>query len=182
MGNISGNGRPDIQLGRYYRKKAESPQWIWDACYSAIATANQALEAIENMGSPAELNPQRRSVDVQSIWTFYSVNLFAKSYGASSANDLGLVYMTAPETQVKPEYKRESVKAVYDKINADIEEALPLIDDALYQVPQYHFNKRASLAFATRFNLYYRKYDKTIECYAIIRIRCKNFFCVTGKH
>ena len=51
----------------------------------------------------------------------------------------------------------------YKRINKDIEEGLPLIDDAAYEVPKYHFNKKAAYAFACRFNLYYRNYDKVIE-------------------
>ena len=45
-------------------------------------------------------------------------------------------------------------------INIDIEEGLPLINNDIYDVPSYHFNQRASYAFAARFNLFYEKWEK----------------------
>ena len=30
----------------------ESPKALWDACYGAIASANQALAAIDDLGGP----------------------------------------------------------------------------------------------------------------------------------
>jgi hypothetical protein len=52
---------------------------------------------------------------------------------------------------------------LYAKINADIEEGLPLVNDNIYTVPKYHFNKKAAHAFAARFNLFYHNYDKVIQ-------------------
>ena len=49
-------------------------------------------------------------------------------------------------------------------IAKDVEEGLPLINDAIYSVPKYHFNKRAANAFAARFYLYYQKWDEAIAC------------------
>jgi tetratricopeptide (TPR) repeat protein len=144
----------------------ESPQEVWRTYYLAIATANQALDAIEKMGNPERLNPQRgEALMIRAFHHFYLVNVFAKHYStANGETDLGIVYMEKPETTVKPEYKRESVAAVYRKIERDIEEALPLIDDNIYEVPKYHLNRSAAYAFATRFYLFYRKYDKAIQC------------------
>jgi hypothetical protein len=146
-------------------KSWESPQWVWDSYYGAIATANEVLNAIENMGYPDELNPHRgEALLCRAYAHFVLVNLFAKHYSEkTSKNDLGIVYMTKPETKVKPEYHRQSVAEIYRLINEDLEEGLPLINNSFYKVPQYHFNKRAALAFAARFNLYYGNYDKTIK-------------------
>ena len=55
------------------------------------------------------------------------------------------------------------MKELYGKINDDIEEGLPLINDEIYSVPKYHFNKKAAHAFAARFNLYYHNYDNVIK-------------------
>ena len=57
----------------------------------------------------------------------------------------------------------QSTEEVYEKIDRDIEEALPLVSDANYAVPKYHFNRSAAYAFATRFNLYYLKWEKVVE-------------------
>ena len=76
---------------------------------------------------------------------------------------MGIPYSETPETQVSPQYERGNMKELYEKINADIEEGLPLINDDIYSVPKYHFNRKAAHAFAARFNLYYHNYDKVIQ-------------------
>ena len=143
----------------------ESPKGIWESYYAAIATANTALEAIEKQGNPARLNGQRGEALISRAYNhFCLVNVFSKHYSiANGETDLGIPYVREVETTVKPHYDRESVAAVYRKMEEDIEEALPLIRDDIYTAPKYHFNRRAAYAFAARFNLYYRKYDKVIE-------------------
>ncbi len=143
----------------------DSPEALWEDCYLAIATCNQALKAIEKMGNPASLNPQKgEALLCRAYAHFILVNVFCQHYSeTNSAKDLGVFYATEPETTVLPSYERLSVAETYKRINKDIEEGLPLIDDAAYEVPKYHFNKKAAYAFACRFNLYYRNYDKVIE-------------------
>lgn len=143
----------------------DTPFFIWDACYKAIAAANQAIKAIEEMGSPEELNPQMgEALMCRAYNHFLLVNLFCMHYTESHGEtDLGIPYMEKPETSVSPKYDRSNVAAVYEKINADIEKGLPLINDDIYSVPSYHFNRKAAYAFAARFNLFYLKYDKVIE-------------------
>ena len=64
---------------------------------------------------------------------------------------------------------RGTVAEVYAKIEKDIEEGLPLINDVIYSVPKYHFNKRAANAFAARFYLYYQKWDEAVK-YATVAL------------
>ena len=143
----------------------ESTKRVWETYYYAIATANQALEAIEKMGSPESLNGQKgEALITRAYHHFMLVNVFCKQYSEqTSATDLGIPYMEKSETTVAPHYERGTVKEVYEKIQKDIEEGLPLIDDNIYKVPKYHFNKKAAYAFAARFYLYIRDYDKAIE-------------------
>ena len=143
----------------------DAPKSFWDACYGAIAAANQALQAIEDMGNPAKLQAQRgEALLCRAYGHFQLANVFCLAYNPETADtDLGIPYSMAPETQVKPNYTRGSLKELYQKINDDIEEGLPLINDEIYSVPKYHFNKKAAYAFAARFNLYYHNYDKVIE-------------------
>ncbi|MDR1273676.1 MAG: RagB/SusD family nutrient uptake outer membrane protein [Odoribacteraceae bacterium] len=143
----------------------DSPKSVWDGCYGAIAVANYILQAIEEKGNPARLNPQRgEALLIRAYHHFRLVNVFGLHYSKSHGEkDLGIPYMTEPETSVAPVYEREPVAEVYRKIEQDLEEGLPLIDDNLYTVPKYHFNLQAAHAFATRFYLYYGKYDKVVE-------------------
>jgi tetratricopeptide (TPR) repeat protein len=143
----------------------DSPQELWDACYKAIATANQALEAIEESDDQENLSAQKgEALLCRAFGHFVLVNIFSKAYReTASYTDLGIPYIEKPETTVFPQYDRSTVANVYQKIEADIEAALPLVNDNIYEVPKYHFNKKAAYAFAARFNLYYRKYDRVIE-------------------
>jgi tetratricopeptide (TPR) repeat protein len=143
----------------------DSPKAVWDGCYGAIAVANHALQVIEEAGNPARLNPQRgEALLIRAYHHFRLVNLFGLHYSKSSGEtDPGVPYATEPETTVAPHYERLSVAEVYRKIGQDLEEGLPLIDDNLYTMPKYHFNRKAAHAFAARFYLYYGQYDKVIE-------------------
>ena len=142
----------------------DSPQNYWRSCYTAIAAANQALESIKILGDKPSLNPQKGEALVARAYAhFMLVNLFAKFYdGTTATSDLGIPYVTEPEKVVIKQYSRGTVKSVYDSIEKDLLEGLPLISDQSYKVPAYHFNINAANAFASRFYLYKRDYDKVI--------------------
>jgi hypothetical protein len=138
----------------------------WEHAYSAIAVANVVLDAIAKAGNPKSMDPQRgEALMIRAYNHFVLVNLFAPHYKEGEAESaVGIPFVEHPETEVNPQYVRESVAEVYRKIDRDIETALPLIDDALYgQYAKYHFNRQAAYALAARFNLYYGQYDKVIE-------------------
>ncbi len=145
----------------------DSPKYIWNGHYSAIAACNQALKAI------AELEAKGINVDAEkgeallsrAYHHFLLACVFCQAYKgeALSQNDLGLVYMTEPETTVKPTYKRENLAQTYQKIEADLVEGLRLVSDEYYTVPKYHFNVKAAHAFAVRFYLYKRDWEKVIQ-------------------
>jgi hypothetical protein len=95
---------------------------------------------------------------------FVLANVFCQHYSSEHADtDMGIPYMEHPETELAPQYERPSLASNYEKIAADLEAGLPLIEDKTYDVPKYHFNKNAANAFAARFYLYYRQWDKVIE-------------------
>ena len=143
----------------------DSPQFYWSACYSAIAASNKALEAINKLGGGASLNPQKGEALVTRAYAhFMLVCLFSKFYDATTATtDLGIPYVTEPEKVVIKQYDRSTVKVTYEKIQKDLLEGLPLISDQVYKVPAYHFNTNAANAFASRFFLFQKDYDKVIE-------------------
>lgn len=149
----------------------ESPKRIWEACYGAISNANQALQAIEEMGNPASLNSARGEALIARAYNhFLLTNIFCQHYSKThSESDLGVPYMEKSETELDPKYERGTVAEDYEKMAKDIEEGLPLINDALYTVPRYHFNSRAAYTFASRFYLFYQDWDKAIQ-YATMAI------------
>jgi hypothetical protein len=81
-----------------------------------------------------------------------------------SASDPGIPYVTEVGKSVfVTNSNRLSVTEVYNKIEADLLAGLPLLNDAAYGVPKYHFNVAAANAFAARFYLFKRNYPKVIE-------------------
>lgn len=148
----------------------DSPNAYWSACYKAIAVSNHALEAINNMGNTEELSAQRGEALVCRAFGHFMLSyIFCLPWTESNQNTaLGIPYTTTPETTVSPKYERGTIGETYAKIEADLEEGLPLIDDNNYTVPKYHFNRKAAYAFAARFYLYYGKYDKAIECANVV--------------
>lgn len=144
----------------------EVPKDVWEACYQAIASANASLQAIEEMGNPESLKPQRgEALAVRAYNHFILVNLFAQHYTkANASTDLGVTYMTKPEVELDPKYQRNTVQEVYDYIVADLDEALPLIDDSSFgSTPKYHMNSRAANALRARVALYMQDWEKAVS-------------------
>lgn len=138
---------------------------VWGGGYLAIAASNEALQAISKADNPSSLDTQKGEALITRAYNHFSLaNVFCMHYKKGST-DMGIPYMTIPETTVNPKYDRETIEETYKKINTDIETALPLIDDAAFKDKpiKYHFNKKAAYAFAARFNLFYENYDNVIE-------------------
>jgi hypothetical protein len=68
-----------------------------------------------------------------------------------------------PERNFVKQYTRGTVASVYDMIEKDLLEGLPFLNDKSYSVPKYHFTKAAAYAFASRFYLYKKDYDKVVQ-------------------
>lgn len=142
----------------------DGSEGLWSESYYVAAMANHVLEAVKDLGDTKELAKYKAEALLCRAYAHFTLaNIFCMPYGANSDTDLGLPYATQPETEVSPHYERGTISELYEKINADIEAALPYIDDRAADAPAYHFNKKAAYAFATRFNLYYQKWDKAIE-------------------
>lgn len=148
----------------------DSPEFYWQACYSAIAAANHALATINEAENPSQYNAQKGEALLARAYShFMLVNLFAKPYNEETAStDPGIPYVTEPETVALKTYERRTVEFVYDMIERDIRNGIPLINDEIYDVPSYHFTKAAAHAFATRFYLFRGEFDKVIEHAAFV--------------
>jgi starch-binding outer membrane protein, SusD/RagB family len=142
----------------------DSPEYYWFACYKAIAACNQALETISEQTNSNAYQAQRAEALVARAYGhFMLVNIFSKFYDpATAASDPGIPYVTVPEKNFIKQYSRGTVASVYDMIEKDLLAGLPYIDDNAYSVPKYHFNRAAANAFAARFYLYKKDYDKVL--------------------
>ena len=146
----------------------DSPEQVWMLYYGGIYKANEALAAIENQGGPKNdilRNSKGEALLLRAYNHFVLANEFCRPYnGKTSTKDAGLYYATgiADFSAAAEQSVRGTVADVYAKIAEDIEAGIPLINDT-YEVPKYHFNKQAAYAFATRFYLYYEKWEKAKE-------------------
>ena len=158
----------------YSTGEQDTPYQTWEANYQGIAVANHAIAAMKEMSEDPAHDPQYSASwgeahILRAYLHFVLVNVFAEAYKdeAQSSQDWGIPYTTEPETVVNVDYSdpvyRKSVAEVYKLIEQDILEGIDLIDDSKYKVPAYHFNKNAAHAFAARFYLFWRKYDKCLE-------------------
>lgn len=143
----------------------DSPENYWNACYEAIAAANQALEACNNAADPEKYRAQKGEALLARAYAhFMLVVFFSKPYDpASAGTNPGIPYVTEPETVVLKKYERKTVAYVYEMVEKDILEGLPLLSDEAYTVPRYHFNKAAANAFASRFYLHKQDYALTVQ-------------------
>lgn len=145
----------------------DTPDGYWGETYLAIATANQALDAIEEYkakGGRENLNPHRgEALLCRAYAHFMLVNLWGEQYDPSKPDELGVPYVVKPEKTLIVDYKRSTVSEVYRLIEQDLTEGLSLITDNYYKVPKFHFNRAAANAFAARFYLYKGEFSKAIE-------------------
>lgn len=144
----------------------ESPDNLWSYAWDAINTANLALETLD----AAPEDSRKRAVRAEALLLrayhhFALVNLFAQAYDPATAErEQGIPYLKASQKVLLAESPRQSVAAVYSQIIADLEEALPLIEDHVYgSSAKYHFTQAAAHAFAARVYLYHRDWAKVVE-------------------
>lgn len=146
----------------------DSPEMVWMLYYEGVYKANEALAAIDDQGGPNNdilRNSKGEALLIRAYDHFILANEFCRPYnGKTSTKDAGLYYATgiADFSAAAEQSNRGTVADVYEKIAADIEAGIPLLNDT-YEVPKYHFNKQAAYAFATRFYLYYEKWEKAKE-------------------
>jgi hypothetical protein len=145
----------------------DTPEFYWTATYDAIAHSNEVLAVVDQL--PGE-EAQRRAVKGEALLTrayghFMLVNLFAKHYDQNTASsDLGIPYVTEPETEFIKTYRRATVQQVYDRVEEDMLAGLELVDGSFYaNSGKYHFTREAALAFASRFYLFKRDFEACIR-------------------
>lgn len=161
-------------INNYSINSDDTPYQVWESYYAGISVCNHAIAAMKEMSdNPAgDINLAHSWGEahvLRAYLHFVLLNVFAEAYknDAMSAADRGIPYVTEPETVVQVDYSTSqylhSVKETYDLIEKDLLEGIDLIDDSKYKVAAYHFNRNAANAFAARFYLYKRDYEKVLH-------------------
>lgn len=148
----------------FFEDDEDTPTNYWNEAYEAIAQANQALASLDIL-EVTDVNQRGEALLCRAYAHFMLVNIFAKAYNpATAATDLGVTYITTPETTLLPQYSRNTIQEVYDNIEADLVEGLRYLGgDLNYEEPKFHFTLRAANAFASRFYLTIGQWDKVVE-------------------
>ncbi len=158
---------------------SDSPSGVWNGCYGAIACANAVLDRaleFEETGmigdepmTPAQLEHLHAIMGeaymIRAYHHFILAQMFCMPYRGESISATlpGIPYATEPETTLDPKYDRGTLLETYQKIEADLQLGLKYITETYYEVPKYHFNIASSNAFAARFYLIKRDYEKVVE-------------------
>lgn len=144
------------------------PPFYWNSAYAAIAAANKALRAIA--AAPQEeqkklLPYMGEALICRAYAHFMLACFFAETYNpATAAQTEGIPYIDGVEDVAIKKYHRVNLAEVYKRIEEDLLDGLPLLSDGAYTVPKYHFGVKSAYAFATRFYLHKRDWDKVIQC------------------
>ena len=149
----------------------DSPGALWGSYYKSVATVNQALAGIDRVCPDGNLSSKMKAAKGEALLIraydhFQLVSIFSKAYknDEASKNDVGVPYVTEIEDVVSKKYDRGNVADVYKKIGEDLEAGLALISDVNFTTaPKYHFNTNAAHAFAARYYLFKRDYQKVIK-------------------
>lgn len=150
--DITETGVPDV------------PQKLWNASYSAISTANAAIEFIEKQSNQDAYQGQLGEAKICRAYAMFQLaNVFCRAYNPNTAEkELGLPYPYAVENDPRATYQRGTLAQLYSNIEKDLTEGMELISNNNYAQPKYHFTPAAAHAFAARFYLYARQYEKAI--------------------
>lgn len=143
----------------------DSPTRFWQSSYKAITTANEALNILQGLKETEMTRGLKSEALLCRAYNHFNVaNMYCQSYNPKFAStDMGIPYISVSIKKLGYQGDRSTLEETYKKIDADIQAALPYVNDNVYDVPKYHFNKKAANALATRFYLFYQKWDKVVE-------------------
>lgn len=159
-----------VSVGR--SSEQDMPTYYWNEAYKAIAAANKALQAIQS----ASLEDQKKllpytgeALICRAYAHFMLACFFAETYDPATAEQTeGIPYVEDVEDVAIKKYQRVNLAEVYRRIERDLLEGLPLLSDGAYVVPKYHFGVKSAYAFATRFYLHKRDWEKVIQCAEVV--------------
>ncbi|MFV0376753.1 MAG: RagB/SusD family nutrient uptake outer membrane protein [Mangrovibacterium sp.] len=144
----------------------DGPIYFWNNGYYAIAQANAVLSRIDELeGDEAyKKHIKGEALLFRAYNHFMLVNIFAMPYSSATLTSQGIPYVEELETNLNTKYTNNTIGEVYEKIERDMLDGLSLIDDSyIREAPKYHFNKKAALAFASRFYLWTGNNEKCID-------------------
>ncbi|WP_443938807.1 RagB/SusD family nutrient uptake outer membrane protein [Pedobacter sp. MW01-1-1] len=133
----------------------------WSSAYVPIYNSNLCLELLEkiprtNQNAAAWDNAKGSALFFRAYYFYQLTTQYGKGYGSSSDTDLGIVLRLSSDFNVKSH--RSSVKACFEQILSDCEQALNLLP--INSTHSFRPSKAAAYAFLSRVYLYMHDYQK----------------------
>ena len=154
--NPAGRGTlPAIYKWQYTASSSNSP--FFAAGYTMTRRANAILENIDKFSGAFGNNAKGEALAMRAMTYFDMSRMFSKTYQNATDADFTLPYVTSTDANIKP--PSEPLKGFYDKVLADLNAALPLIN-ATNGVGR--LNKAAVAGLLSRVNLYKGDWAATI--------------------
>ena len=144
----------------------DTNEQYWTSAYNAIAVANHALEAIEQLPDPGAASLQKGEALLARAYAhFCLLTLFADFFDTNNlAANPGIPYVTEPETVVIKHYDRETAAQTLEHVLKDLEEGMQLVGGSSdYDQPKFHFTRDAAAALGARIALFSRNYNDVIR-------------------
>lgn len=114
-----------------YTGKRGRPYAVWFFYYTVISNANAIIAAQENMaGAPSEINSLIGQAYALRAYAYFSLIRFYQQTYVGNQDKPGVPIYTEPTTNASEGKPRGTVADVYTQIDADIEEAIRLLDPA----------------------------------------------------
>lgn len=160
----------------------DTPEEMWKSCYDAINKCNNVLKLISTfdhvLDDPDDaVNEQLyRCIKGEALVSrayhhWLLANIFCMPWAGSekSASLLGVPYMLEPGDPVNYHIGRGTLLETYNLIEQDLRDGIALLphDADVYQRSIYHFTKKSAQAFAAKFYLAKRDYEK-VQAYATL--------------
>lgn len=134
--------------------------YLWMACYKMIYAANSNIQAIPEADAPCENNQLKgENYFLRAFFHLILCNLYAKPY-AFGRDNMGVVLRIGTDYS---ETKRSTVGECYDAIEADLKEAIRLMDPSTKRGDNGYASKEAAQALLSRVYLYEGEWQKCID-------------------
>lgn len=156
---INQTGRLTQKVYGEWRYNPNTTYGLFGQAYAIIRRANAILENIDNFSAGAfRDNIKGEALAVRAMIHFDLARLHSKTYVNASATDISVPYVTSTDPTSKP--SNSLVKELYDKIIADLTQAIPLIGTSN---GINKFNKNSVSGILSRVLLYKGDYAGTIQ-------------------
>lgn len=163
----------------------ESSDAYWRACYAAIAVANHALEAIENLGTPAGSEPYVAEAKLSRAYGHFTLlTLFSNFFDETNrGSNPGIPYVTEPEEVINKQYERGTVASTLEQVKADLADGLKNAGSSGdFDEPKFHFALNSARMLALRIALFERDYPSVISYASMLIPQPTDLVTLSGKN